>query len=51
VASLVDGKRSLRDVARALVEQRLMSEAEAEPTVRGFLARLHEEARARASSS
>jgi hypothetical protein len=48
VASLVDGRRSVRDVARVLVEQRLMSEAEAEPTVRAFLARLHEESRARA---
>jgi hypothetical protein len=47
VASLVDGRRSVREVARVLVEQRLMSEAEAEPTVRGFLARLHEESRSR----
>jgi len=51
VASLVDGRRSIRDVARTLVEQRLMNEAEAEPTVRAFLARLHEETRTRASSS
>jgi hypothetical protein len=48
VASLVDGRRSVRDIARVLVEQRLMSEAEAEPTVRAFLARLHEETRPRA---
>jgi uncharacterized protein YbaR (Trm112 family) len=51
VVSLVDGRRSLRDVARVLVEQRLMTEAEAEPTVRAFLARVHEESRARAYSS
>jgi uncharacterized protein YbaR (Trm112 family) len=43
VASLVDGHRSVRDVARELVAQRLMSESEAEPTVRAFLARLHAE--------
>jgi hypothetical protein len=48
VASLVDGRRSVRDVARVLVEQRLMSETEAEQTVRAFLARLHEESRSRA---
>ena len=48
VASLVDGRRSVRDVARVLVEQRLMSEAEAEPTVRAFLGRLHDETRPRA---
>jgi hypothetical protein len=50
VASLVDGRRSLRDVAGTLVEQRLMTESEAEPTVRAFLARLHEEMRTRSSS-
>lgn len=48
VASLVDGRRSLRDIAQVLVQQRLMTEAEAEPTVRSFLARLHDEARAAA---
>jgi hypothetical protein len=48
VAALVDGRRSIRDVARVLVEQRLMTAAEAEPTVRAFLARLHDEARSRA---
>jgi hypothetical protein len=46
VASLVDGRRSVRDVARELVAQRLMSESEAEPTVRAFLARLHAESQA-----
>jgi hypothetical protein len=51
VASLVDGRRSVRDVARVLVEQRLMAEAEAEPTVRAFLARLYDEARSRATGS
>jgi hypothetical protein len=46
VTSLVDGRRSVRDVARELVAQRLMSESEAEPAVRAFLARLHAEAQA-----
>jgi len=46
VASLVDGRRSVRDVARELVAQRLMSESEAEPAVRAFLARLHAESQA-----
>ena len=48
VASLVDGRRSVRDLAQVLVEQRLMTPAEAEPTVRSFLARLHDELRAAA---
>lgn len=46
--SLIDGKRSVADMARTLVEQRLMRADEAEPAVRGFLARLHADARARA---
>jgi uncharacterized protein YbaR (Trm112 family) len=45
VASLVDGRRSVHEVARVLVEQRLLAPAEAEPMVRAFLARLHEESR------
>jgi hypothetical protein len=43
VVALVDGHRSVRDVAHELVTRRLMSESEAEPTVRAFLARLHQE--------
>jgi hypothetical protein len=50
VASLVDGRRSIRDVAQVLVAQRLMSADEAEPTVRGFLRRLHAETRARVAT-
>ncbi len=41
--ALINGERSMRDMARVLVEQRLMSPQEAEPSVRLFLARLHEE--------
>jgi hypothetical protein len=41
--ALITGERSMRDMARMLVEQRLMSEQDAEPAVRMFLARLHEE--------
>lgn len=50
VASLVDGRRSIRDVARVLVEHRLMTAEEAEPAVREFLSRMYEEARTRAGS-
>jgi glutathione S-transferase len=50
VASLVDGQRSIRDVARVLVERRLMTAEEAEPAVREFLARLYDEARTRAGT-
>jgi hypothetical protein len=41
--ALINGERSMRDMARVLVEQRLMSAEEAEAQVRIFLARLHEE--------
>lgn len=50
VVAMVDGRRSVRDVARELVERRLMSESEAEPTVRAFLARLHQESQAGAGT-
>ncbi len=45
VASLVDGRRSLREIAAVLVQERLMAADEAEPAVRDFLQRLHAEAR------
>jgi N2227-like protein len=41
--ALINGERSMRDMARVLVEQRLMTAQEAEAQVRLFLARLHEE--------
>jgi len=43
--SLIDGRRSIRDMARILIEQRLMSEQDAEPAVRRFLIRMSEEGR------
>jgi hypothetical protein len=41
--ALINGERSMRDMARVLVEQRLMSAQDAEAQVRVFLARLYEE--------
>jgi len=41
--AMINGERSIRDMARMLVEQRLMSAEEAEAQVRMFLTRLHEE--------
>ncbi len=51
VASLVDGRRSIRDIAQLLIEQRLMTADEAEPAVHGFLRRLHDETRARGAAA
>jgi hypothetical protein len=41
--ALINGERSMRDMARVLVEQRLASAQEAEAQVRIFLTRLYEE--------
>ncbi|HET9862365.1 MAG TPA: class I SAM-dependent methyltransferase, partial [Steroidobacteraceae bacterium] len=41
--ALINGERSLRDMARMLVEQRLMNAEEAEAQVTLFLTRLHED--------
>jgi hypothetical protein len=43
--ALIDGRRTIRDMARMLVEQRLMSEQDAEPAVRRFLIRMSEDSR------
>lgn len=50
VASLLDGQRSIRDVAGVLVERRMVAPDEAEPMVRGFLRRVYEESRAHAGN-
>ncbi|HQW10242.1 MAG TPA: hypothetical protein PLK05_13790 [Steroidobacteraceae bacterium] len=42
--SLVDGRRSLADIARVLVEQRLMKPEDALPAARAFLLRMQEDA-------
>jgi len=41
--ALINGERSMRDMAHMLVEQRLMSADDAEAQVRIFLTRLHED--------
>ncbi len=41
--AMINGERSMRDMARLLVEQRLMNADEAEAQVRIFLTRLHEQ--------
>jgi uncharacterized protein YbaR (Trm112 family) len=41
---MIDGRRSLKDMARLLVEQRLMTREDAEPAVRGFLLRMYDDA-------
>lgn len=44
IMTLVDGHRSLQDIARLLEEQQLMPKADAEVAIRGFLIKMFEEA-------
>jgi hypothetical protein len=43
--SLIDGRRSLKDMAKLVVEQRLMNADEAEPAIRSFLIKMHDDSR------
>jgi uncharacterized protein YbaR (Trm112 family) len=45
IMSLIDGKRSLKDIAKVLADQKLMTAAEAEPALRSFLTRMFEDSR------
>ena len=42
IMGMIDGRRSIRDMAKLLVDQRLMSRDEAEPAVRNFLIKMHD---------
>ena len=43
--SLIDGRRTLRDIAKIAVERRLLAPEEAEPTIRNFLIKMADESR------
>lgn len=43
IMGMIDGRRSIRDMAKLLVDQRLMSRDEAEPAVRNFLIKMHDD--------
>ena len=43
IMSLIDGKRSIRDMAAVLEQQRLMTKEEAEPAIRSFLTRMYDD--------
>ena len=45
VMSLIDGRRSIEDMAALLEQQRLMTRAEAIPAVRNFLTRMYDDSR------
>ena len=43
IMSLIDGKRSIKDMASVLESQKLMSRAEAEPAIRSFLTKMYDD--------
>ncbi|HLB83902.1 MAG TPA: hypothetical protein VJK00_04165, partial [Steroidobacteraceae bacterium] len=47
LATLIDGRRSIVDMAQVLEKERLMTTQDALPAVRGFVRRLWEESRLR----
>lgn len=44
IMSLIDGKRSIKDMAIVLEKQKLMTRAEAEPAIRSFLTKMYDDA-------
>ena len=45
IMSLIDGRRSLSDMADIVAEKKLMTRAEAEPAIRSFLIKMYEDSR------
>lgn len=48
IMSLVDGKRSIGDMAKLLEQKELMSRKEAEPAIRNFLTRMYDDSQRKA---
>ena len=46
IMSLIDGKRSIQDMAAVLEKQKLMTREEAEPAIRAFLTKMHDDSQA-----
>lgn len=49
IMSLIDGKRSISDMANILEQQKLMTREEAEPAIRSFLTKMYDDSRKEAS--
>ena len=47
IMSMIDGKRTLNDMAKILVDKHLMTTEEAGPAIRGFLIKMYENSRER----
>jgi hypothetical protein len=46
--SLIDGRRTIADMALVLEQKKLMSRAEAEPAIRSFLMRMYDDSQRQA---
>jgi ubiquinone/menaquinone biosynthesis C-methylase UbiE/uncharacterized protein YbaR (Trm112 family) len=45
IMSLIDGKRSIKDMAIVLENQKLMTREEAEPAIRSFMTKMHDDSK------
>ena len=45
IMSLIDGKRSIKDMAIVLEKQKLMTRDEAEPAIRSFMTRMYDDSK------
>ena len=45
IMSMIDGKRTIADMAQLMEEQRLMPKADADEAIRGFLIKMYDESR------
>ena len=43
IMSLIDGKRSIKDMASVLENQKLMTAEEAEPAIRSFMTKMYDD--------
>ena len=48
IMSLIDGKRSIKDMAIILEKQKLMSKQEAEPAIRSFMTKMNDDSKKQA---
>jgi len=49
IMSLIDGRRTIQDMAKILEQQKLMTSKEAEPAIRNFLTRMYDDSRRNSS--
>ena len=43
IMSMIDGKRTIKDMAKVMEQQKLMSQQEAEPAIRNFLTKMYDD--------